>query len=1111
MQAQMGLMSVPTSADASGQIQQQIVNMQQMSRFISPPPMMMGGISPVRRPTGLEQAFNFPRIDLPGPQFGGPMAMARQRTIGGMNELMGGAQAGFGTAARVAAGVGIGMIPGIGLPLSMAFEASGMGQGLQQGVSSLFNPMINQRARMLEIQNMSTRFMRGAGPDISSAGGLTAQAAQRLSSQLMNMADDPTFQQATGRRFNREDVMKITRLSGQLGMLDQDQSADDIRRSVSKISKALSNFMKIAEEPDVQAAMQTMGRMRAMGMDVAQTNLAVGNARLFARMAGVNVNQVIQQGMPGAQIYQQAGLTGGAGLQAGMAAAGWSGMAQTRMTPQQLALAGGRQGIQQTLTQASAGMGRMDLLMPALANVVGGKMEIDPQQFTRFMSGRMSLNEMLQRGSNMATRLGPRGMQELLGQRREFMDEMQQRMGGQAQMMMPFIMMRNVMRQHPGIGTYGAAEMVARHTGADPRTLQRIAEDPRTWEDMMRQTRERQREVRYEVGAARRETIEEGERGWLDVIGEERARGVRGFFGGMGRGITRFGEELGQDLAAWQDVREAAEAEGEGFIRMARPAQFAGERMRRLVRERSRQGGTVDLGGMMGVDIGTRVGGGLTEREFTLENVSLMRELELTLPGGPGTGDAIRREAADQRSLGRMVERARRARRDVRFDDTMRGAAQEATPAVSKEKFDAAVNDAAFAINKYLRSTRNILLPDETPNKAEMKKHLRQALKDKGYKDEQINQMVTDEFVQNAITAGADWRTELEKGALAEVEEIGGGSAALLRVGKIDAIREEATKQRETIFKAIGLDLEGEGDWDWAGGYDISAEEGERFATQLTGDKAEDKLRRLLLAQQAVTTYINEGNVEDPEEARATLGRLGTQIRALRRQVGDAGVARAEAGVATASMGVDAKVALGKHLSKGGKSAEQIDSDLKEAGEQTVSKAQQKATAIGFVRMLGGEVSPSVGRGTAEDFKEVQRRIKETGIQVDKDVQADIDAAARGEGGAISRLQRRATQLGLETRPDVAGGGERQIKTGAEGMMERLITGMQEFFVGDREKTGKAVAATSFEGAVSEFSIAAQEMQEAAKTLQGDRDTSLISKAIELAIPTGLIPGWGGD
>jgi preprotein translocase subunit SecA len=42
-------------------------------------------------------------------------------------------------------------------------------------------------------------------------------------------------------------------------MLDNTSSSDQMLREVKRVSKAVSNFMKIVEEPDLQKAMQRMG------------------------------------------------------------------------------------------------------------------------------------------------------------------------------------------------------------------------------------------------------------------------------------------------------------------------------------------------------------------------------------------------------------------------------------------------------------------------------------------------------------------------------------------------------------------------------------------------------------------------------------------------------------------------------------------------------------------------------------------------------------------------------------------------------------------------------------------------------------------------------------
>jgi len=87
----------PTTQNTSNQLQQQ---QQQISNFVSPPPFMGGGVTPMARPGPIGQYGHFPRHQLPPPQFGTGRTLARQSIQGEANQMIGGAQSAAGIGAR---------------------------------------------------------------------------------------------------------------------------------------------------------------------------------------------------------------------------------------------------------------------------------------------------------------------------------------------------------------------------------------------------------------------------------------------------------------------------------------------------------------------------------------------------------------------------------------------------------------------------------------------------------------------------------------------------------------------------------------------------------------------------------------------------------------------------------------------------------------------------------------------------------------------------------------------------------------------------------------------------------------------------------------------------
>jgi len=568
----------PEPPDAfSRQLMTTHLEAQQMSRAVMPPPMM-GSLTPVER----MGSFNMPT--LPPSIFGSPMGMGRQQAVADMNSRMGSMQAGASILNRGLGALSAGVLMG---PLgAYNYEDSGQGQRDQDFGASLFNPLIANRTEALQLQRQSMNFVRG-GADLSASGtGLSMTASQRLQSGLNTMADSRGFQQATGGMFNRQDVSKITSLAGQMGMLDQSQSADQIRQQVGRISRSLSNFMRIAEQPDMQEAMRSLSQMRQMGMGPAETTQAVRNAHSFARMAGTTTQAVMQQGMAGAGVFQQAGLSGAAGMQAGMASAGMAGSMASLMDPRALSRAGGAEGIAGTLTTGAAQAGISPMFMASMLTRRGGHLAIDRQAMSRMMRGDMSIQQVTQQGAERIQRLGGReALMELSTRQGELQDQAQGMMGGQMSALMPFIQARAIQRGTPGMSLGGAFRTMGMGE-TQARTYEQMAQSPQFWENMRRQQRQDLSEQRREVSQVRAE------------------RAADAGYGGFSRSVTRHMDSLvervggGADRAqrslfgAGQDIEEAREAAGGGrLLRGDAGRDFSTDAGRRALRRELRTAG----------------------------------------------------------------------------------------------------------------------------------------------------------------------------------------------------------------------------------------------------------------------------------------------------------------------------------------------------------------------------------------------------------------------------------------------------------------------------------------------------------------------------------------
>jgi hypothetical protein len=421
-------------------------------------PPMFGGITPV--PRGYETT------PLPGPQMGSGWGMARQqaqnRSTGNLTTVQG--LTGFGAELGVSAAVGgvVGTMFGgpIGTAAGIATGAF-LGDTINSVAQMPFKPFIDQRNRAMQLQNISMYNVR-SGPDLSASGiGLSNAASVDLERNLMRMADSRSFKRDTGNLFNRQDMMKITELSAQVGLLDNAQSVDQMSRDMGKIGRALATFMKVVEEPDVRRALQMMGNMRTMGMGVPEMNVAAQNARVYARMAGTTVQGVMQAGMQGANVFQQYGMSGATGFNIGMGAAGMAGSAATWMDPRQLNMLGGRQGVQDLLTSGAAKMSSYDVFLPGLSKLgPDGKLSID-EEALKGLRSQKGIASLVQRSAQRLMGMGPEGFLNAYStQAPELKDEFMQKLGPNGALLLPMLHARQLMQQVPNLSMGAALKMV---------------------------------------------------------------------------------------------------------------------------------------------------------------------------------------------------------------------------------------------------------------------------------------------------------------------------------------------------------------------------------------------------------------------------------------------------------------------------------------------------------------------------------------------------------------------------------------------------------------------------------------------------------------------------
>lgn len=569
---------VPTPAEFSNNLE---VNYSRRFNPVTSLPPMFSGVSPVPRN---DYAFSM----LPPSMLGSGWGAARQAATGSANRMLTGAHlvsgiggglggtaigasmgAGFGGAAGLLFGGPAGMKAGAAIGSALGGLAGG-GAGYY-GADLAFSPFITQRERALQLQNTSLLNVR-TGPDLSASGiGLSGGAAMHFERNLMGISDNRQFKRDTYGMFNRQDMMKMTSMSAQVGLLDNTQSVEQMTKEMGKIGRALSVFMRVVEEPDVQEALKMMGRMRNLGMSIPETNMAAANARTFARMAGTTVQGVMAQGMQGAGLFQQYGMTGATGFNAGMAATGLAGAMSTQMDPRQLALLNGREGMAQNLLTASAKFSQMDMLLPGLAKMnKDGTLGIDQSAMLEFAKGTRNVNQLMQHSAQRLSGMGPQGFIEAYQRDRgDLQDQLMKSLGGKGAVLAPLLMAKAAV-ETGAAKTVAGGLAIAGFDEKEIKTLDTAFRQPDFFKNL--ETADRAQQFTEQALRKRRRDLQSdyaGSEGWDRLLAPfDWSRRRRS----MGRTFDEFFQnKFGTNV----DIREIQSASGGGAItRIGRPSLY---------------------------------------------------------------------------------------------------------------------------------------------------------------------------------------------------------------------------------------------------------------------------------------------------------------------------------------------------------------------------------------------------------------------------------------------------------------------------------------------------------------------------------------------------------
>lgn len=467
--------------------------------------------------------------------------------------------AGYGSAARTAtdfgaAGAGaylghrFGGAKGAVVGGALGFlgsEFGGLGQAGQNFFMNNFAaPAINMRAYGAGIQEMSQGFV-SSGAHLGMNGvGFSRGASVSSARMLEDMSNSDTFRRDTFNRFNTADVMRIAQGAGQNGMMQGVSSPEAMRDRVRDVAKQLQSFMELANEPDVQRAIQTMGNLRSQGLGINETMQAVQNGRAFARMAGTTFENLMNVGgAQGAMTFGSMGMTQGLGTRVGMGNYGMAASAQNMgmLSPQVMNLMGGAGGLANMNNMFSAGVLQMPMLAPAMMNSQGG---INANNIMALAQGRVDPMSMTSMGANnlgaMTSRMGIGGLGMAVGMQPMLQDAVGRMMQSQGPFAQRNMEDRQVMALARRMGLRGsegfmtAAQMMGM-SGTQAMSRAQEMADPRHYDRMRDQLETRRMEHR---------DVEERDRlarepGLMDTLASnsDMVFGARSSMRGLGRGV----------------------------------------------------------------------------------------------------------------------------------------------------------------------------------------------------------------------------------------------------------------------------------------------------------------------------------------------------------------------------------------------------------------------------------------------------------------------------------------------------------------------------------------------------------------------------------------------
>ena len=357
-----------------------------------------------------------------------------------------------------------------------------------------------------------------------------------------------------GKQRYGQDLVNLTRMAGDTGLLDAATNVDQIGDTVQKLFKVLGKLGKVTGDPDFRNNLKQLAGMRSMGYTIDQAADALAQTSRYASAAGhgpvggAPSQAQLQAGQHGAAAYGAYGLSAGPGVMAGA-----HGMMATRQmagafSPLQQELLGGQQGMRERMVEGQArfaGGPAMQMMLGATMGAgAGGGIELDGSKLQGMLSGGMSMTglaaksqgNMMSMAMKMAKQQGRSVKDVMVGMQQrmpEFQSMIAQQMGPERMMDLQMQTMGSLAKG--GMGMRAAAQIV----GGDAKSANQLvgmATSPEYYERRMVQLRE---ELKTEQDSARADADQRRKE-----REERRDAHTAGYLGyrSAGRGISAVGE-----------------------------------------------------------------------------------------------------------------------------------------------------------------------------------------------------------------------------------------------------------------------------------------------------------------------------------------------------------------------------------------------------------------------------------------------------------------------------------------------------------------------------------------------------------------------------------------